>query len=302
MQKKNQSFVFFGSGPVAAESLRLLAQHFSIEAVVTKPTTFQQMQLVIPDIKIHVVSNKKQLDELFTTKKFNSEVGILIDFGIIVSNKIIDYFKFGVINSHFSLLPELRGADPISFAILEGKEKTGVSLMLLVEAMDEGPILSIGEEVLTGDETTPELTDRLIKLSDSLLQNSIPKYLSGDIRPADQKFIVDEFKRKPSYTRKLKKSDGIINWTKPAEIIEREIRAYIGWPKSNTKLNGMDCVITGSSVVGASGTPGKMFIQNKKLCVYCGEGALQIDMIKPAGKKEMSSEAFLAGYKDRLGL
>jgi methionyl-tRNA formyltransferase len=78
--------------------------------------------------------------------------------------------------------------------------------------------------------------------------------------------------------------------------LEKEIRAFSGWPKSNTSLNEIDCVITNASVINAVGTPGKLFIQDKKLCVYCGSNALQINTIKPAGKKEMSSEAFLAGY------
>lgn len=302
MQKKKISFVFFGSGPVAAESLRLLADSFTIEAVVTKPTTKQQMSEVLPGVEVHCVSDKNELDALFTTNLFTSQLGVLIDFGIIVSNKIIDYFEYKIINSHFSLLPELRGADPISFAILEGKEKTGVSLMQLVEAMDEGPIVSIAEHELDGTESTPELTQSLITLSNTLLQNSIPAYLAGDIESVDQNFIENKFNRKPSYTRKLTKADGLIDWNKPAHQLEREIRAFAGWPKSYTTLNEIDCVITNVSILDASGTPGSLFIQNKKLCVYCMDGALQINTIKPAGKKEMDSEGFLAGYKERLGL
>lgn len=300
---KKISLVFFGSGPVAAESLRLLTNTFVIEAVITKPTTATEMKTACPDAPQFTVVDKLSLDKLIVEEQFSSKVGVLVDFGIIVSQKTIDYFPKGIVNSHFSLLPELRGADPISFAILEGKEKTGVSLMLLVEAMDEGPIISIGEQPLSGSETTLDLTTSLINLSFSLLENALPKYMIGEIKPAPQSYIQEEFGRIPSYTRKLTKTDGILNWEKPAQQLEREIRAFAGWPKSRAKFNGIDCVILKTTVNNdLSGENGKLFIHEKKLGVYCGESALIIETIKPAGKNEMNSEAFLAGYKQRLDI
>jgi methionyl-tRNA formyltransferase len=307
MKKSKTSLVFFGSGPVAAESLRLLALIFDIESVITKPSTEREMRSVCVNSPLLKVSNKTELDTLISEHNFSSKLAVLIDFGIIVSQKVIDKFPYGIINSHFSLLPELRGADPISFAILEGKEKTGVSLMLLVEAMDEGPILSIGEETLNGNETTPELTNRLIKLSDTLLQNTIPKYLSGEIKPTDQKNIEKESNRKPSYTRKLTKSDGVIDWQKPAIQLEREIRAYTDWPKSSAKLGGVELIITKAYTVPSNSPDSKpgeiMYVpETKSLGVETKNGTLYIEKLKPIGKKEMDIAGFLAGYKDRLGL
>ena len=302
MNNEKKSLVFFGSGPVAAESLRLLANTFSIEAVVTKPTTEREMHLACPESPVFLVSNKAELDRLIESRNFSSSCGVLIDFGIIVSRKIIDYFEFGIINSHFSLLPELRGADPISFAILEGKEKTGVSLMLLVEAMDEGPILSVGQLSLDGSETTHTLSSDLIELSYNLLLECLPKYLSGEINPVSQDVIARQFNLEASYTRKLTKSDGFIDWNKTAEQIEREIRAYIGWPKSSTSLNGIDCVITKAHSLELSGEPGELFINAKTLGVYCGHGALVIERLKPAGKNAMDSSSFLNGYINKLNI
>lgn len=303
MSNEKKSLVFFGSGPVAAKSLSLLRQEFEIEAVVTKSTTESEMRAIGDDLDIFTVTNKQGLDELITTKKFKSELGVLIDFGIIVNKKTIDYFKFGIINSHFSLLPELRGADPISFAILEGKQKTGVSLMLLVEAMDEGPILSVGMFDLDGSETTPTLTQELIALSYSLLVENIPKYLIGEINPVDQKVVQEKFDLSPSYTRKLTKQDGDIDWNKPADIIEREIRAYADWPKSRTKLGDIDLIITEANLVASEHSelkPGDTKIINNSLLIQCGENMLRIEKLKPAGKKEMNAPAFLAGYKDKI--
>jgi len=295
MKKKKISFVFFGSGPVAASSLALLAKSFDVEAVVTKPTTFREMQSVLPNTTTYTVSDSAELDDLFTTNNFQSRVGILIDFGIIVSNKIISAFEKGIINSHFSLLPELRGADPISFSILEGKQKTGVSLMLLVKAMDEGPLLHRSEIPLDGSETTPSLTDTLVVRSADDIKEVLPSWMQGEITEQQQAGT-------PTYTRKLTKKNGNIDWTKPADQIEKEIRAYQGWPKSTTSFGNINCIITRSSAVDGSGKAGDLFIHEKKLTIYCGENALIIELLKPAGKQEMGSEAFLAGYLSRLNI
>lgn len=309
MQNEKTSIVFFGSGPVASESLKLLSSDFEIEAVVTKPTTKKEMEMVAGDSRVYCVANKKELDKLFSDNRFSSKLGILIDFGIIVSQKIIDYFPMGIINSHFSLLPKLRGADPISYAILEGLDKTGVSLMMLVEAMDEGPILAVGDIQLSGKETTPVLTADLINLSYSLLVDAVPRYINQDradkISPISQEQVCEAMgiPFEPSYTRKLTKQDGIIDWTMSAQQIEREIRAYLNWPKSQAIVGDFDCIITKAHTGSGSGSAGDLFMEGQKLAVYCGENTtLVIDSLKPAGKKEMDSQSFLSGYKARLDI
>lgn len=302
MTKTSLPVVFFGSGPVAAASLRLLNNNFTIESVVTKPRPAHHKGSV-PVIEvaedlglpIHTVVNKRTLDELVASKPFTSQLGILIDFGIIVSQTAIDYFPLGIINSHFSLLPEWRGADPITFSILSGQKETGVSLMLLSAGMDEGPILAYGAYPLPPKITTPELTHDLIELSDALLQEVVPQYVVGNIVAQPQ----DEL-QETSYSRKLTKEDGIINWAKPAEQIEREVRAFAEWPKSSTKLAGRDVVVTEAHIIQEAGKPGMAAKLNKQLVVYCGKDALIIDRLKPAGKKEMTGQAFLAGYGNLL--
>lgn len=303
MKKTSKPIVFFGSGPVAAESLRLLAKDFTIEAVITKPRPPHHKgavpvlevatQLGIP---ILTAINKQDLDELFTNKPVASKLAVLIDFGIIVSQRIIDYFPLGIINSHFSLLPEWRGADPITFSILSGQNETGVSLMLLSAGMDEGPILAQGTYHLDPSITTPELTDRLINLSHELLANTIPAYIEGSMVPVEQADLPPS-SHTLSYSRKLSKEDGILDFTKPAEQLEREIRAFCEWPKSHAKLGNIDTIITKGKVVQSQGKPGTRDVLNRLPVVYCGQDALAIERIKPAGKQEMTGEAFLAGYK-----
>ncbi len=299
----SETIVFFGSGPVAAKSLELLAQDFAIEAVITRPKpphhrgSFPVIDLAEKlGLSVHLASNKKELSGVVQKSGFKSRVGVLIDFGIIVAQDVIDYFPLGIINSHFSILPEWRGADPITFAVLSGQKKTGVSLMLLVEAMDEGPLLSYGEHDLAPDITTPELTDYLIKLSHALLLHDLPRLLSGEAKVVSQ----DITGLGVSYSRKLSKNDGLIDWNKPAEQIDREIRAFIGWPRSRAKIAGKDIIITAAAAVKKNGVPGTITAKDKQLVIACGEDSLRIDKLQPAGKKEMASEAFLAGHKDLL--
>jgi len=288
--------VFFGTGPVAAKSLQLLAKNFEIEAVVTKPKpehhrgNFPVLDVAEElQLPVKTVTNKADLSELLAQNPLTSPVGVLIDFCIIVTQDVLDYFPKGIVNSHFSLLPEWRGADPITFSILSGQERTGVSLMLLVEKMDEGPILSQESISISEDDTTSSLTSKLIELSDELLKNHLSQWLSGEISPRDQ---VGE----ATYSRKLTKEDGKLDWNKPAAQLEREVRAFSDWPKSYTTLLGKDVIVTKAHVESGSGRPGNVSTENKKLSVNTREGCLVIDNLKPSGKQEMTAEAFLAGY------
>jgi methionyl-tRNA formyltransferase len=297
------SIVFFGSGPVAAKSLKLLVQNFEIEAVITKPKPshhhgdFPVIELAKTlGLKIYTPSNKKELTELFASNPVRSKIGLVIDYGLIITQEVIDYFPLGIINSHFSLLPEWRGADPITFSVLSGQKRTGVSLMLITAGLDEGPLLAQTPFDIPNGITAPKLTDALIELSHISLAKILPIYMNGDISPAPQEQVTIAASATPTYSRKLTKKDGIIDWNKPAEQIEREIRAFIDWPKSTTILAGKEVIVTSAKVIDESGTPGQPVARGKELIVYCGDQALSLGTLKPNGKKEMTAAAFLAGY------
>ena len=238
MKKTSEKIVFFGSGPVAAKSLELLASNFDIEAVITKPAKSRASDPVpVIDLankiglKMFLPPNKVELDQLMATRPVSSRIAVLIDYGIIVSQKVIDYFPLGIVNSHFSLLPKWRGADPITFSILSGDDETGVSLMLLSEGMDEGLLLKQSSIKILKDDTSFSLTAKLINLSNDLLGEVLPLYISSEIKPYPQPEDI-----KITYSRKLIKQDGEIDWNKAAQQIENEIRGYIEWPKSHTKI------------------------------------------------------------------
>lgn len=300
MKQLSETVVFFGSGPVAAKSLELLLNNFSVEAIVTKPRA-EHHRGMVPVVELaeqknivcHTVTNKKTLDELVASQPFKSRLAILIDFGIIVSQEVIDAFELGIVNSHFSLLPEWRGADPITFSILSGQAKTGISLMLLTAGMDEGPLLAQADYDLRPDETTPSLTSSLIELSNACLMAVIPQYASGHALPQPQTAVTIADSKTPTYSRKLTKTDGQLDLHKSAAELEREIRAYVDWPKSYTKLAGIDVIITKAHV----GTDAD---DDTALQLQCKDSLLTVDRIKPAGKKEMSAAEFVRGYGSRL--
>lgn len=296
------SVVFFGTGPVAARCLQLLCKHFTIEAVVTKPRPahhkYESPVLQVAEAQqfpVLYAANKSQLDAVLAQQAFTSQLGVLIDFGIIISQAAISTFPRGIINSHFSLLPRWRGADPITFAITSGDTKTGVSLMMIDEGMDTGKLLTYRTLHMAPGETAITLTDKLIVLSDELLQEFIPKYLNGQVQPKNQ-----PHPSRATYSRKLTKQDGIIDWQLSAAQIERNIRGYIEWPGSRTTLGATEVIITAARVVDQTGTPGTYRIDGKQLIIFAGTGALAIDSLKPIGKKDMPTAAFLAGYSKNL--
>ncbi len=297
MKKISETIIFFGSGPVAAKSLELLAQNFDIEGVITKPKpahhrgNFPVLDLAENlDLPVHTVSSKDELSKLIATGSFKSKLSILIDFGIIVGQDVIDNFSLGIVNSHFSLLPQWRGADPITFSILSGQDKTGVSLMLVDAGMDTGKIITQKVLPVSSNATTQSLTDELIGLSNDLLVEYLPRYIDGSVQARNQ-----PHPDRATYSRKLTKLDGNLDWKKPAKQLEREVRAYYGWPGSRTMLSDKEVIITQAHVVDKTGQPGQIKVEDRELIVFTGDKALSIDKLKPVGKNEMTAQAFLAG-------
>jgi len=299
MIKTSNQIVFFGSGPVAEKSLEFLSNHFSIEAVITKPiqTNSRDKAPVIDlarrlNLSVFTPKNKIELDKLINKNDFSAQLGVLIDYGIIVTQKVIDNFKLGILNSHFSLLPVLRGPDPISFAILNGLDTSGVSLMLIDSGVDEGKLIA-QEQLKIQGLTNIELTNQLISLSNAMLEKSIPKYISGELIPYSQSTTI-----KPTFSRKLSKQDGIIDWNKSADEIEREIRAYISWPKSYTDIFGVSVIITKAVVCDLDGKAGEIDYDKNSMNIKCSKNSLDIINLKPAGRNEMTISSFISGYKN----
>lgn len=299
---KTNSIVFFGTGPVAAASLEFIAKHFTIETVVTKPRAPHHrgsapVEDLCAELQLPLLfaARKSDLDQLTTDRQFESPLGIVVDFGIIISEQVIDYFPLGIVNSHFSLLPEWRGADPISYTILSGQAKTGVSLMLIEPALDTGKLITQRTIAVGPKETTGSLTDKLVALSNQLLHEYLPRYIAGDITPRSQ-----PHPDRATYSHKLTKADATIDWNEDAAVIERKIRAYQPWPKARATLGRIECIITDADIVHIDRKPGTLSLASGELVIACGKDGLSLRKLQPLGKKEMPVQAFLAGYTSQL--
>lgn len=299
----NKSLVFFGTEAISATSLQaLLDNDWVIEAVVTKPDSPRGrhgtpaaplVKTIALEHNIRVLQPEKVSE--IVDEKFESSVAVLVSYGKIIPKSVIDLFPVGIINVHPSLLPKYRGPTPFQTAILNGETETGVSLMKLVETMDAGPVYIQTTHQLTGDETAEELGQTLATSGALLLAESLPSIIDGSLAPTPQ----DD--SQATYCHLFTKAMGIIDWNKPAEILEREIRAYHEWPKSTAQLEKYQVIITQAHVVPTNHgeKPGFVDVDTDigLIMVECGNGTLCIDRLKPVGRNEMTAKEFIAGYQ-----
>ncbi len=298
-----QSLVFFGTGQTSLDALKSLAESYHIEAVITKPDVTKHSTARPTEvaqwarqnaISVYKPATKAELSALTSEKQFNSSLGVVLDYGVIIPSDVIDYFAHGIVNSHFSLLPAWRGADPIRAAILNGDSTTGVTIMLIVPELDAGPILSWAETPLDTNTDAIELRATLSELNCALLPETIKLYLDGSIEPIAQ----DD--GSASFTTKTRKEDGLLNPNLTAQELVRQINAYVGWPKSYFSFHNSQIVISKAAVSDHTAPQGTLSVDNGKLSFGCKDGSLEVIEIQPAGKKPMDAKAFINGYSNLL--
>jgi methionyl-tRNA formyltransferase len=215
-------------------------------------------------------------------KKLDADFGVLVAYGRIIPQEIIDLFPKGIINIHPSLLPIYRGPTPIEQAILDGINETGTSIMRLVRDMDAGPVYASERLALSGTESKAELAEKLLNIGAKLLIKHLPRILDN---PQD---FTTQDDSAATYTMLITKDDGHINWAKPADKIEREIRAYAGWPKSRAKLFDKDIVVTKARIANDS--------NDGNLVIECQPGWLEIQELTAPSGRNISGAEFLRGY------
>ena len=304
--------IFFGTEDFSAASLHaLIKAGYPIAAVITKPDSKKgrgqtlvppAVKLIAEQYNIPVWQPLKLRDITDQIRALQPVAGILVSFGKIIPQSTIDLFTPGIINVHPSRLPLYRGPSPLESAILNGDKETGVSIMQLSAAMDAGPVYSFTPHIMRGNEQQDTFYATMAELGAEALLEALPSILDGSLKPRPQ----DE--SKATYCQLIKKDDGLIDWSKTATQIEREIRAYRGWPRSRTTIQGLDVIITNATVLSippaSKKTPGTFEVittQNGNTAIiHTSEGAIEIQSIKPVDKKEMPIQAFLSGYKQRL--
>lgn len=240
---------------------------------------------------IPVLSPKNLRESVDEIAEFDAEIGVLVAYGKIVPQAIIDLFPRGIINIHPSLLPLHRGSTPIESAILNDDSETGVSLMQLAAGMDSGPVYGQTIIQLNGDETKQQLADQLLNIGKDMVIELLPQILDGTLKPVAQ----DE--TKATYDSMIDKSASQLDWNKSAVQLERQVRAYAVWPRSRTNINGIEVIITESHVIDGVGKSGTIWKDAKNLGFYTTDGILVIDKLIPIGKNEMDTASFLAGHQ-----
>jgi methionyl-tRNA formyltransferase len=232
---------------------------------------------------------------------------VVVAYGQILPQTILDLPPHGCLNVHTSLLPKYRGAAPIQWAIANGDAETGVTIMKMDAGLDTGPVLSTCRTPILPADDSQILHDRLAQLGAELLAETIPDFVAGKIQPQPQPAEGS------TYAAKIKKEDGQIDWNLPAEKIWNRLRAFTPWPGAFTFLrNAEPCSaspakpqllkIWKAEVLAKSGGAGEVLsVEKSGLVIGCGQGALRILELQREGGKRLAAEQFLAGFSLKCG-
>lgn len=312
MDNSQPRIVFFGTPDFAVPSLEALIEAgYTPELVITNPDEPAGRKQIItpPPIKIcaerHQIPVLQPIHLIHEMEKIpDADLFIVVAFGTIIPQELINKPRLGTLNIHPSLLPHLRGPSPIQSAILSGDTETGATLMKIDELMDHGPIVSKNKfSLLERKWTSPELHDALANLGAHMLIDALPKWLAGTTTTTPQDDL------RATYCKLIKKDHGRINWSRPAEDIERMTRAYTPWPSAWTLWPGRDKIcrirIDEADITDEEspvGSPGYVWqTPDYSLLVKTGRGSLIVKKITIEGKNTLNAKDFLRGNPQLMG-
>lgn len=296
--------VFMGTPEFAVSSLKaLISGGHQLVGVFTQPdryrgrkeqVSFSPVKAAALEANIPVYQPVKirEPENLEILQELAPDVIVVAAFGQILPKCILDLPKLGCINVHASLLPKYRGAAPIQWCILNGEEKTGITIMQMAQGLDTGDILSQAECEISSEETGDSLHDKLAEMSGPLLLETLTKLERGQIQPIPQ----DD--AKSCYAKMLDKVLGSLDFTQPAVVLERYVRGLNSWPSAYTSWKGMQLKIWKASVAAEDSQmePGQVSrVSGKDFWIQTGSGQLIVEEVQLQGKKRMSTEAFLRG-------
>jgi methionyl-tRNA formyltransferase len=303
--------LFWGTPEFATPPLRaLLGEGFDVVGVVTQPDKpvgrsrskahAPPIKLIAEDEGIPVLQPAKPRGPEFldSIRALAPDVSVVVAYGHILPTPAIDVPQLGTLNIHASLLPELRGAAPIQAAIREGHERTGVTVMRVVPALDAGPIIHQVATPIVDDETFGELSLRLSELGALALVEALSLLAVGEVTEVDQ----DD--SRATYAPKVDREATRVNWSLDAASVSRAVRAYDPRPGAFTRLRGADVKLFGARPApAAGGAPGEILeISRGAMAVKCGGGgAVRVAAIQPAGKKRMSPDEWARGRGIAVG-
>lgn len=304
--------VFLGTPEFAVPSLNALASaRHDLIAVFTQPDRPKGRGNEISEspvkraaralrVEIHQPERIRRPEIVEQLKKLAADVMVVVGYGQIIPQSIIDLPQYGILNVHASLLPKYRGAAPIQWAIANGETETGVTIMQIDAGLDTGDILLKSQRVAIGpDETAPELSARLAALGAQLLLEVVAAIEHGNLSREKQN------NAEATYAPILTKEDGQVDWTRPAREIYNRLRGFTPWPGAYTSFRGQHLIIVRAKPAEDSETsrmqpaaPGRLHIEKRRLFAECGiDTQLELLELQPSGKKRIVADAFLNGYQ-----
>ena len=300
--------LFMGTPDIAAESLAaLLDAGHEVCGVFTrrdKPVGRKQI-LTAPPVKQLAVEYGLSVyqprtlrdgssDELI--KELAPDIIVVVAYGCIIPPQLLHVAKYGCINLHVSLLPKYRGSAPIQWAVLNGDEGTGVTIMQLDEGLDTGDMLSVAREPIGPDDTTALLHDRLALLGGQMIVAALADAAAGRLQPVPQPL------EGVNYAHKIDKKEAAIDWTLPAAVIARRVRAFDPFPGASFVRGAETIKVWQARPTPGQGAPGEVLPGDAGLLrVACGEGALEIERVQRPGGRRQPVREWLAGCDIRPG-
>lgn len=299
--------IFMGTPDFSADVLKGLLDdsNYDVLAVVTQPdravgrkkeikmTPVKEVALAhnLPVYQPEKMSGSEEMAELMT---LGADGIVTAAFGQFLPTKLLDSVDFAV-NVHASLLPKYRGGAPIHYAIINGEEEAGVTIMEMVKKMDAGDMIAKASTPITDDDNVGTMFEKLAVVGRDLLLKTLPDYIAGNIEPEPQ----DE--SKATFSPNITPEEERIDWNKSARDVFNHIRGLSPWPVAHTLLDGKRFKIYEATLAEGHGKPGEIIEKGKKsLVVATGDGAISLKTVQPAGKPRMSIVDFLNGVGRKL--
>lgn len=288
-----------GTPDFAVPILETLIQNTNVVLVVSQPDKKVGRKQILTKTPIHEVADKYGIS-VFQPEKIKNDYEKILEvkpdiiitcaYGQIIPKVLLDLPKLGCINVHASLLPKLRGGAPLHHAIIDGLDKTGVTIMYMDEAMDTGDIISTISYDIKSSDTTEDIHDTLRELGAKLLIDTLPSIVTGTNRRIKQN------ETEATYGYNITREEEHIDFNKSGILIDRLVRGLYSWPLANTIIGDTEYKIVAGYFIKGKGNPGMISdISKKVLGIGCLDGTYYVTKIKPAGKKIMDIKDFLNG-------
>lgn len=300
--------MFMGTPEFAEKSLRAMVEdNRNVVCVITQPDKpkGRGYEMAMPEVKKYALEKGIDVYQPETLKdgailplleKYNPDIIIVVAYGKILPEYILNYPPLGCINIHGSLLPKYRGAAPIQRAVIDGEKKSGVTSMYMEKGLDTGDMLLSEEVEITPEMTAGELHDILAEMGGRVLLKTLDKAKDKTLNPVKQDDSLS------CYASQLSKAEGEIDWSQPSGTIINKVRGLNPWPMAYTFLNGKRVVIDKCIHCNLSANAGEVISADANgLVVACGEDSVLIKEIKIEGKKKMSVEDYLRGHNIEKG-